>query len=156
MSHGIEQFETGWKNNQGYIGSLPDTLLDSGGFINFAVGILNTATNAYASGVDFTTVFGKKITAVVTTTLGVSLTPIVITITYQNQLSIPHTTTCTFPQGASQGSAETMYILPGDSVSGITIASASPLTSGTIQFSVPISLIETFDSSGWGPPDPGL
>lgn len=157
MSHGLEQFETGWKNNQLYITSLSDDVLDSSGFNQVAIGVLNTATNAYAAGVSFTSPnFGKKITAVVTSTLGVSLTPITITVTYQNQVSTPHTGICTFPQGASVNTAETVYLLPGDSVSGITIASASPTTSGTIQFLVPTSLVETFDNTTWGPPDPGL
>lgn len=155
MSLGIETFSVGWKNNQAYITTLSDSVVDDAGFATILVGSLNTASNSYTPITSFTSL-GQKLTGVVTSPLGVSITPITITVTYHNQSGLPRTISYSYPPGSSVGTAKTFYMLSGDGMASITIASASPRTSGTIQFFGTLNLTEVFDSTKWGPPDPGL
>jgi hypothetical protein len=157
MSEGIETFGSGWKNNQSYLTSLTAPVVDTSGFTWVPVGSLNTQTNSYLSISTFITPnLGLKLAAVVTVTLGVSLSPIVLTITYHNQSGVAQTVTCSFPQGSSVGTCVVPVLPLGDQVASVTIASVTPVTSGTIQIWSPLSTSETFSSSFWGLPDPGL
>ena len=157
MSNGLESFNTGWDNNQDYVSIFSDFMIDSAGLVWILVGSLNTQTNAYTSILSFVSPnFGMKLAVVVQSPLGVSLSPIVATITYHNQSGTPNTVTCSFPQGSGVGTCEVPILPGGEQISSVTIASVTPTTSGTIQFWAPISLAETFDSNFWGPPDPGL
>lgn len=157
MSQGLEQFGTGWKNNQHYINNFTDDAIDSCGFIWVPIGELNTQTNGYSTISTFIGPnFGLKLAVVVKVALGVSLVPIVVTITYHNQSGHSNTVTCTFPQGSASGTCKVAVLPGGEQISNITIASATPTTSGTIQFWGPLNSMEMFDNSMWGSPDPGL